>query len=331
MTAKSTPMPMRDAAGSFTIDNPEDGTPIREMFALKRRFLLMTEKCTYELQLADSIDPERTNPDLPHNVRRKLVDYGVAAAPLRKTVLQAKALFRDGFLPIDIHAAQDLAVDALLEFAAMDRLTDEFRKLESTAIERAAEGASQPRSWGIPSVGQTHSHCRTFTQKAHHFNLALLSIARLFLPAAKNWDKLHEIIKIKYGKADVFSKLIAEIAPQLKLVLNLRDALEHNNKGVVVRDFTLEKDGHVAPPTIELNFRTSQLARCSVSSLMTELANVLLIYFEMMVVNLCSKFVQDVGGLPLQVGELPQEFQAAQHVRFGYVAQMPDGRVLPFC
>jgi hypothetical protein len=54
-------MPMRDSGGSFILDNPDDGTPIREMLALKECLLLVTDKRIYEVQLADQIDPhERT-------------------------------------------------------------------------------------------------------------------------------------------------------------------------------------------------------------------------------------------------------------------------------
>lgn len=38
------PMPMRDSAGSLTLDNPDDGTPIRETLALNSRLLIFTDK-----------------------------------------------------------------------------------------------------------------------------------------------------------------------------------------------------------------------------------------------------------------------------------------------
>ena len=68
---------MREDRGSFSLNNPDDGTPIKEMFSLKDRMLMVTEKCTYEIQLADHIDPKRTNPSLAHNIQRKLFDLGV--------------------------------------------------------------------------------------------------------------------------------------------------------------------------------------------------------------------------------------------------------------
>ena len=37
----------RDFGGSLTIQNPDDGSPIREMIVLGERMLIVTDKCTY--------------------------------------------------------------------------------------------------------------------------------------------------------------------------------------------------------------------------------------------------------------------------------------------
>lgn len=58
-------MPIRDSGGHFALNNPDDGTPITEMFKLNEETLLMiTEKCIYRVQVADQIDRDRTNPAL---------------------------------------------------------------------------------------------------------------------------------------------------------------------------------------------------------------------------------------------------------------------------
>jgi hypothetical protein len=70
------PMPSRDLGGRLTLDNTEDDTPIKKMFVLNDGLLLITEKCTYGVQEADQIDPDRTNPALPPRFQQKLFDYG---------------------------------------------------------------------------------------------------------------------------------------------------------------------------------------------------------------------------------------------------------------
>jgi hypothetical protein len=110
--AELPPMPQRDAAGRFEINNPDDGTPIKEMFALGGALLFITEKCTYRMQVADQIDPERKNPALPHNVTQKIFDHGISSEILCNTLLLARVMFRKEMLKIDIDRAMQLAFDA---------------------------------------------------------------------------------------------------------------------------------------------------------------------------------------------------------------------------
>jgi hypothetical protein len=328
--SKLPPMPVRDAGGSFTLDNPDDGTPIKEMFSLKDRLLLVTEKCTYEVQMADQIDPKRTNPNLPHNVHRKLFDHGVNSEVLGKTLLQANNLFKDGFLKVDIRTAMSVTLDALNAFLALDKCFNEFASAENEAIAGASLVTQQGFSFALPAIGNIDQHCKTFNQKAHHFGKALLSLARLFYPSISNWDDLEELSNKRYGSADPFSRLIAEIKPALLLILNMRDCLEHQNQRAQARDFTLEPNGTLAPPTIEMEFRKSKLDRCSIHYLMKQYSEALPVYFQMLAVNLVAKSAQPVAGLKTFVVEMSDELQRARHTRFGYAARMPDGRVLPF-
>jgi hypothetical protein len=148
------PMPSRDAGGSFELNNPDDGTPIKEMLSLSDRLLLITEKCTCEVQLADQIDPKRTNPALPHNVHRKLFDHGTNSELLCKTLLQAKVMFRKEFQNnLDIPKALTLTLGALEEIVAMDEITKDFCAIEKAAIENAEGVMQQARSFSLPSVG----------------------------------------------------------------------------------------------------------------------------------------------------------------------------------
>jgi hypothetical protein len=328
--SKLPPMPTRDAAGSFELDNPDDGTPIKEMLSLKGGLLLITEKCIYQVQLADQIDPKRTNPNLPHNVRRKLFDHGTNSELLCNTLLLAKVMFRKEFqTKLDIEKAMSLALDALGEIVSMDQEAKDFKAAENKAMEKTVLVKQQARSFALPSLGNVDGNCKTFTQKAHHFGGALLKIVRLFYPEAKNWDKFQEIVKARYGKDDPICTVVAETKPVLLLVLNTRDSLEHHNEGVTTIDFEMQPDGTVAPPTIEVNYRKSKLARCSISSFMDEVTKSLLISFEMIVTHMCNKSAQPFAGMPITIGPLSDSYRAAWHVRFAYGTYGADGQFAP--
>jgi hypothetical protein len=134
-----------------------------------------------------------------------------------------------------------------------------FTCQEEAAIKRAEQSPQQSRSLAIPSVGNVRAHCKTFAQKADHFAGSLLNIVRLFYPERRqmNWDDFEDIVKANYGEEDNFTKVAKQTKPLLQLIRNTRDCLEHRNDGVTIKDFTLEPDGKIAPPTISINFRQS--------------------------------------------------------------------------
>jgi hypothetical protein len=318
---KLPPMPARDAGGSFILENPDDGTPIKEMVSLRDGLLIITENCTYRMQLADQIDPDRRNPALPHNVQRKLFDHGTKSELLCNTLLLAKAMFRKEFQPqLNIDRAMQLAFEALSELVAMHEAVQAFKSAEQTVFEETQRSKQQLRSWVIPSVGNIRTRCKTMMQKADHFAGALLKIVGLFYPEAKNWDDANKLANARYGEDDNFSKVMAKATPVLKLVRNARDCLEHRNEaGVATTDFELQQDGTLAPPTIEIKFRGSSQNRCSIAWFMEQTQASLLAAFEMIVVHMCSKHVQQpVAGLSIIVGPLPENYRAALNVRFAY-------------
>ncbi|MGO9171772.1 MAG: hypothetical protein ACLP7P_07380 [Rhodomicrobium sp.] len=114
----------------FTLKNPDDGSPIREQIVLGDRLLSITEKCTYAIQMADQIDPGRTNPNLPHNFQQKLFDHGISSELLCRSLLHAKVMFRKEFQQIDIGCAMQLSFDVLSELVAMDEAAQAFKAAE---------------------------------------------------------------------------------------------------------------------------------------------------------------------------------------------------------
>lgn len=318
-------LPIRDGAGSFEIDNPEDGSPIREMISLKRCLLLVTDKCVYEVQLADQIDPKRLNPNLPHNVNRKLLDLGVNSASVSRVLLQSVALFKKEHLKLDVDAAISLAVSALEEIASLESIMRDFTASENAAIERFNLAKKQQRSIALPTLDHLEARCKSFAQRAHHFGRNLLHLVKLFYPAVSNWDDVKSLASSKYGKEDQFTKFVATMVPGMHVMSSLRNNLDHQLSGVVVRNFSLEIDGTVAPPTIELHSKNVHLPRSSVSRLMAEVFETLVFDFEQLVVHVSSKNLVPFAGLETRLIELPEADQRARHVRYGYETHLPSG------
>jgi hypothetical protein len=317
----------RDYGGSFSLHNAEDGTPVREMFELGGRLLLITDKCVYAVQMADQVDPDRTNPALPHNFQQKLFDHGVQSDLLCRSLLHAKGLFRTEFQKIDVPNAMQHSLDAFTELASMQAAASSFKADESAAIEKAAHVTRKDGSHALPSVGDVQGRCKSFAQHADHTAGALLSIVRLFYPEmkGKNWDEFLQMIERLHGKDDNYFKVLELTVPLLNMVRNLRNCLGHQNlKGAVTRDFALEADGQVWVPSIELDFRASSFPRCSIANVMAETTNRLLDSFEMITLHICAKHVQPFASMPMTIAPLNDDYRKAWHVRFAYVGVMAD-------
>jgi hypothetical protein len=321
----------RDAAGSFTLNNPEDGTSIREVLSLGKYLYVVTEKCTYRVQMADQVDPHRKNPALPHVFQRKLFDLGSDSELLRRTFMQAKVLFRKEFLSIDIDKAMELTLEALAELAALHETCERFAASEQAAIDKVKANPAKDGSQTVPAISGAQSQCKTFAQKADHFVVKLMDIVRLFSPEqkGKNWEDYQALAKRHYGEEDPFCTVLEQAVPVLKLVRNTRDCLEHHLRGATIRDFEPDPSGVIAPPTIEVSFRGSSLARCSISSFMEQIRTHLLDTFEMLIAHLSAKHIKPFAGMPMSVGLLPQDVQEARHVRFAYGMYDQDGNFVP--
>ena len=325
------PRHSRDLANSFTLNNPNDGTPIKEMLSLGKYLYLITKKCTYRVQMADQIDPERKNPTLPPVFQQKLFDLGTDSELLRRTLMQAKVLFRKEFLSIDSDKAMELTLEALAELAELHEIYKNFASLEQAAINKLGANPSKDRSQTVPSAGNVQTQCKTFAQKADHFAAKLIEIVRLFYPEqkGKNWDDLQAMAKDRYSDSDPFCEVLKIAVPVLKLVRNMRDCLEHHLPGVVVRDFEPEPDGKIAFPTIEVSFRGSTIERISISTFMSELPKQLLDTFEMFAAHMSSKHMKPFAGMSMQIGLVPEDVQNAWHVRFAYGMHDQSGRFVP--
>jgi len=326
------PLPIRDRGGSFKINNPDDESPIKEMFTLSDGLLMITEKCTYRMQMADQIDPERKNPQLPPNLQQKLFDHGTKSKLLCRTLLQAKVMFRKEFQSVDINKALQLSFDALCDLVSMEETAKAFKTAEQVAIDKTQNHEKQDASITIPAVGNVRGNCKSFFQKANHFTVSLINIVRLFYPEMKHkhWGDFQGLVKGQYGEIDNFYRLMELAVPFLKLIRNTRDCLEHINlAGVETRDFELQPDGTIAPPTIEIDFRESSQKCCSISSFMEVVTQEMQICFEMIVVHMCSKNMQPFAGMPMTVGALSDDYQNSWHVRFAYGLYYPDGKFIP--
>lgn len=325
---------LRDSGGMFSINNPEDGTPIKEMFAIGDELLIFTSKCTYKTQLADQIDPKRENPKLAKSVQQKLFNHGVESDALCCTLLFSKTMFRKEFLPpkFAFEKAMRHSYDAFADFVALKEVADRFSVNEAAALDKSQKLQHRDESLTIPAVGNVIAECKTFFQKADHFAASLFEIVKLFYPSIRKggWTALEKAMNEKYGEQDYFCTVLKNTSPFLKLVRDTRDCLEHSNvRGVVVKDFAMRADGSINPPTIRVDFRGSIQEEAPLSWIMVEISKAILDTYEMTVMHLCEKHTQSFAGMPVCIRLVPENVRSNPRIRFAYGMFYADGQFIP--
>jgi len=313
----------RNSGGLVHIGTPEDGV-VETMVEIDGSLFFIKEKGIYAVQMADQIDPDRTNISLPNAIPRTVLPEGSDCELVGKTLLTAVSLFDKGkLLPngFDHGKALSLSLDVLTTLLAMHTGATEFEAAQQKACAKASSAFSGG-SPHIPSMGDVTNPCRAFVQQAFHAQGSLLAIVQLFYRDIKKrpWDTLYHRVKASYGADDTFIQFLSMAVPFLKGVMNIRDCLDHRNvKGVKLKDFALQPDGQPTVPTIEVNFRGTRQTPISLAKFMTDVQEYFATVFEMMIAHLCSTHVKlSAPTFPVYIDMPAGNRRRWKHVRFYY-------------
>lgn len=318
----------RDSAIQMTIGADDDPSEISTLLTIGDSLYAVKKKAIYKVLLADDIDPDRTNLDIP-DTNQKILNYGSDAEIVGRTLLTAYGLLTPAHLVVKFDKAEalELTIAALKDLAAMHDIFENFSKVEAKAVEEFNARQEKKQPIVIPAIGNTETLCKSFCQNADHFSLKLLKLARLFFPIEmknKGYDGLDDLVIKKYGADSPFAQLMKEAKPALEYIRNTRNSLEHPQANPVqkanIQDFLMEATGEVTRPTIEVQYRRAKYPKESVFAFMHDRIIELATLFELLLANLCSYNIADFGGFSIRVMELPENRRAGdkRHVRLGY-------------
>ena len=130
----------RESAGMFEIDGPP-GERIVGVVVIGNRMAIVGAKGVYEAQMADGVDPERIDHNLPQAIQRQVMPYGCETPFIARTIMTAKELFNPAQLAIelDVPKGLSLAYDAAHEFAAMADIATTIKQYEERAAAELAQ------------------------------------------------------------------------------------------------------------------------------------------------------------------------------------------------
>lgn len=322
---------IRDRGGSADIGTLEDGA-IMEMLPIAGRMLVIKERSVYEMRMADDIDPNRVNPNIPPSSQRLIVNLGTESEIFSRTFLTAKRLFKSEYFPSSIDTTQllYLTLEVVQELAALDKEVVDYINAEKKASDEYEDRKSKKLNHAVPSIHDLKTRCKTIFQKADQAYQAQLALIRVFYPDFSNksyYTKFYEFIKNKYGEEDDFSIFLNEILPFILLARDIRNCLDHWDRNETdIKDFDLQLDLSIISPTIEVDYLESKLDRISLSQFLPSVTENLVAIFENMIAFLSTKNLKADRMLQGQIRFIPEEKRINKYIKFAYWLPLgPEG------
>ncbi|UCI06015.1 hypothetical protein [Mesorhizobium sp. B1-1-8] len=241
----------------MTFGQKEDGTAVLGMIATSEAAFVVTQKAIYRVELADQIDPNRTNINIP-NTQQLFSAAGADSDIVARTLLTTSELFTKSHFP-DIKIRDrivSISAEVMTELLAAEEILSQLEAAEKGQIEEIAASKDLTRLPAIPNI-KTRSN--TFIQKSEHALQAIYRLPAVFyeseMKAAGRWpDSLTEALTAKFGENDVMASFARQLAEFAHQVRNTRHCVEHHkpDQRIVARDFHFNLDGAIARPTIQV-------------------------------------------------------------------------------
>jgi hypothetical protein len=325
----------RDSAKSITIHDDDDKSAITDMIPVGDRLLMVKAHSIHAIQLADQIDPNRTNPDVP-DTQQRLISLGAEDAIVARTLLTAHTLFKKSVLgpSFDEEKGLKLAFELLRDIDALDKMR---AALQIKQAEAEATFKTQERdvsSLRLPSIADIAARFDAFAQKAGHVVNSLEEIAKLFYGArlATKWiDSLGPFFESKFGSGSEEVEHFKNVRSFLLLALGLRNMVEHPlpDRRATVFDYQLSPLGKIDRPTVEIVRPGEGISRATIILLIEHWLEQFVSASEALMVLLCQANARPFSGLSIFVTQLPPEQRSYKQQRFFYACNH-GGQVVRF-
>lgn len=313
---------LRDSGGKAEIGTPEDGAII-EMKSIAGRLLVIKERAIYETVFADTIDPDRTNIDLPQMIQKLIINQGTESELVARIFLTAKNLFRKEYISQTVNCDEvlSLSIDLLSEMSILEKEIKLYLEDEKKAINEYEQRKVRKASFELPTVISLESRCKTIFQKADQIEQILMDIITHFYPNSgltkqSHFPKFHEILKLKYGASADFVEFINKTLTFMKIVRETRNGLDHRLESTKIKNFDLQTDGSILTPTIELNYKDVNLERVSLHEFLEVLVPNFMDVIETTIAFLAGYNLRNTG-IAFQVRQIPEEKRLHKLVKYG--------------
>jgi hypothetical protein len=321
----------RDSAGMFTVGGP--GETAVEMIVLGGRLLSITTGGVYAAQMADSVDPDRTDINLPNVITQQILGFGSDSPIISRTLVAGRELFQRGYLGSDFDekAALEIAYEAAQHLAAMA----DFRvSLERDRERAAAELQGKPLKGGfkLPVTPNLRSRGESFIRHADQTNQEIKALCDLFFPrskANKNWSThVVEVLRPSTSSNKQAEQFVQGAVAHIEAIRDLRNASEHSDetKEITFWDFAMQAGPSIVTPSFAVRHPKTPIERTDLLHFMESVIEVCSGLFEGMAALLCNQSIKVPPVLQAQVVQLdPAQSKARRGINFAYQAMLISG------
>ncbi|ABE29360.1 hypothetical protein Bxe_A3629 [Paraburkholderia xenovorans LB400] len=289
------------------------GTP-DGLYAVKDNSIFLT-------QLADRIDPERTNIHV-RDVHQKALPYGFENPIVGKILVSGKKLFNVEFMTDAV--AQETAMEIILRGTGIlcemqdltDKVSEQISGIAAAGIPRGNKGQM------LPHTPDLRTSIDTYIRLTNNLRQVLIDfLVAIYKPAEGKGllANLKTAIHQKHGDDHGFCALFDELTLAMAFMRELRNAWEHPKTGqkVVWKDFAMKLDGQVYSPTIELVSAEYPQGEIDLVAFMKQCTATLIDRLEALIGNACAANCS-FGGFECGVMELPKEGRQHPDARLTY-------------
>lgn len=323
MTEKRAIDKQREAAITLTIGDDDDKSAIQSSLSTSNALYIIKENGVYKIQLADDIDPDRTNPNIP-NVNQKVLSAGGNNEVVARILLTAKCLFDENNAIVRpfVSAFLEQSIDLTKHVLELHEMIFDLKEKITHKEKFFEEQNHKPNTYSLPAVPDLDKDLHNIIVKADKAKDNILSLYRLnFLPEAKKKPKIDEydaaIRTALSSKADIISSW-DEIKRILNLLRNIRNSSEHRRDGnqLILTDFEMKPDGSVTSPTLEIQHKDTPIEQVQVVDFLSFIEDVVLDHAEESIVIIRLAALLDRNPFNEHVGKLTPEDRRHPLVRY---------------
>jgi len=308
----------RGRSGQLDVGDDNDGA-IKRMLNIGTRTFVIKDRSVYEIVAADTLDPMRTNINVPNMVHKLVLEQGIESPIVSQIFLTATMFFRKGSFPEKkLGRIWELIVELSKEAMNLKNNIDGYYQKEQDANEQYESARRNGKAPAIPTIPDLETSLKTIFQKGEHMYQVMIELSstiltELNLNKQAHFDTFSLTITEKFGEQHGFSQFLLKNLEFLKTLKEMRNGLDHRLPKVTVKDYQYNTDTTISLPSICLNAKGAKLDETPISEYLTDMETIFS-FAEVLICHLASVSIRSM--MSGQIKEIPLEKRVYKHVRY---------------